>query len=485
MIDNILRLVSSKKEIILYGLLGILISFATYLFFFDDNPIVAVLLLGGLVLSLLIQDYRIIYFIFFLSIPYSIEVQFSSTLGTDLPTEPQMWLLFLVGIVLFITKGKNVNMTFAMHPISLLLILHIFSIFVTAWFSTNSVISYKFFLAKLWYVIPFFFIPFHFIRDIDMFKKLLKFCIWSLALGITIVIIRHGLKGFTFDTINSVMYPFFRNHVTYASIAVLVLPFVWAFYKTTEKKSLKKAYAFLIVLYIIGINLSFTRAAMGSIFLGIVAYFLIEYKLIKYVIGVAGVLLIMGISFISQGNKWLDYAPNYQRTIAHHNFDNLMEATYKLEDISSMERVHRWVAGVQMIKEKPVLGFGPGCFYSSYKPYTVNSFETYVSDNPEKSGIHCYYLMTFVEQGFFGFIIFALLIIALLIYGEKVYHNARNHEEKYFLMAANICIIIILILNLINDMIEVDKVGTFFFLCASIFVIFDLKNRKSINPTTG
>ena len=70
-----------------------------------------------------------------------------------------------------------------------------------------------------------------------------------------------------------------------------------------------------------------------------------------------------------------------------------------MEDISTMERVYRWVAGVEMVKDKPIFGFGPGTFYSAYKAYTLSSFQTYVSDNVDHSTVHNYFLLTFIEQG--------------------------------------------------------------------------------------
>jgi uncharacterized membrane protein len=44
-------------------------------------------------------------------------------------------------------------------------------------------------------------------------------------------------------------------------------------------------------------------------------------------------------------------------------------------------------------------------------------------------------------------------------------------------MAATISTVVICALLIINDLIEVDKVGPFFFLNASIIVLFDLKNN--------
>lgn len=46
----------------------------------------------------------------------------------------------------------------------------------------------------------------------------------------------------------------------------------------------------------------------------------------------------------------------------HTEFDDLLEATYKLEMLNAMERVYRWMAGIEMIKDRFWMGFGPGTF---------------------------------------------------------------------------------------------------------------------------
>ena len=62
-----------------------------------------------------------------------------------------------------------------------------------------------------------------------------------------------------------------------------------------------------------------------------------------------------------------------------------------------MERVYRWVAATRMFKDHPWMGFGPGNFYPYYMHYTLSDFETYVSDNPERSTAHNYPLLLLAE----------------------------------------------------------------------------------------
>ncbi|MFT5382853.1 MAG: O-antigen ligase, partial [Saprospiraceae bacterium] len=171
---------------------------------------------------------------------------------------------------------------------------------------------------------------------------------------------------------------------------------------------------------------------------------------------------------------------DYKNTIVHSKFDNLVEATINGEDVSTMERFYRWIAGFRMAAEKPITGFGPGNFYNFYKSYTVSSFETYVSDNPEKSGIHSYFLLMMVEQGFVGMIIFIALSFYALIKGEQVYHESRRITRKGIVMGAILSLVVINAFLLINDMIETDKMGTFFFMNLALIINMDIANKSEV-----
>ena len=199
----------------------------------------------------------------------------------------------------------------------------------------------------------------------------------------------------------------------------------------------------------------------------------------KYAIGLTIILSTLLLLNWSQDNKYLNFAPDFEHTITHTEFSDLLSATYKLQDISTMERVFRWVAGYHMIKERPLMGFGPANFHNNYKSYTLYSFRTYVSDNPEKSGVHSYYLMIAIEQGIIGFFIFIALCIFVLIYGETVYHQLTDKEDRLLAMSAIISFGIILSILIMNDMIETDKVGPFFFLSMAILTFLSQRNNKS------
>jgi len=77
------------------------------------------------------------------------------------------------------------------------------------------------------------------------------------------------------------------------------------------------------------------------------------------------------------------------------------------------------------------------------------------------------------------------LCFILLIEGERVYHICTDREDKYIVMAATLGFIIIFAMCLINDLIETDKVGPFFFFNAAIIMFFSWKysNDNAIPKT--
>ncbi|TXB66293.1 O-antigen ligase family protein [Phaeodactylibacter luteus] len=442
----------------------------------------AVLLIGYLA----IVDLKAVFTLLLFCIPISTELQLPSGLGLDLPTEPLMVGLMFVGFLFALQQGKTLDGGFLRHPITLLILLHLGWIAITAILSHQVVVSFKFLLSKIWYLATFFFLASRMLRSPADIRRFHWAVLLPLVLTIAIVTVRHGLRGFAFSEIHWVLSPFYRNHVAYAAIAVLFLPFVWFVRQWYPKGSAGRWAATLALpVLLVAIQLSYTRAAYVAAMAAVGAYYIIRLKLTRHVLITAVIGAAVGLGYVVQNNRYLDLAPNYETTVSHKDFNNLIQATYELEDISTMERLYRWVAGFNMTAAEPILGFGPGNFYFFYKSYTVTSFTTYVSDNPEKSGIHNYYLMLLVEQGIPGLLIFLALCFYALLRGEAIYHDAADRHDRHIAMMAALCIIIILVMQLINDLLETDKVGPFFFMSLAMLVVLDRKHSLRQGSAAG
>lgn len=464
---------------ILFLALGVIMLASVCLAAATDKIWILVFPFISLVVYATIVDLKLVFFVLFSTIPFSTEISFKNGFATDFPVEFFVIYLMFTYIGFLIYNAKKINSSFFRHPLTLLLVFHTLWIGISCFNSHDVFVSVKFFLAKIWYVVTFYFMAGIFIKNL----RDLKFLFWSVYIPVfvttCIILVRHSAFNFDFKHVNYIFDPFYRNHVDYACLLALIFPYIFfsvLWYKKWSNKWMFLVFGLLFIF--IAINLSYTRAAVVAIFFAAGAYYIVLYKLMKPAMVLAFLSVVVIIIYLSIDNKYLRLAPNYDKTTTQKSYEDLLEATYKLEDISTMERVYRWVAGFQMFKEEPVFGFGPGNFYNNYKSFTVSSFRTYVSRNPEKSGIHSYYLMTLVEQGIVGFSIFMLLIFYALAKAELVYHSLKDRESKLMLMAGLLSFIVILSLLLINDMIETDKVGPFFFLSLVIITNMDLKSQK-------
>jgi len=441
--------------------------------------ILSLLPLGVLIAYLCIVDFSKIFFLLLISLPFSIELYLPGGFATDLPFEPLVLVLMVVGILYFFKNLTSIRSDFPSHPLTLLVGLHFFWIFICVFPSADLYVSVKFLLAKCWYIAVYFFMAGLLLKSPASFRKMIWCIAIPMAITIVWVMIRHAGYGFSFEKINASVVPFYRNHVNYAATLSLFAPFIWYLKSYYPRYSFKWSILWgILLLVLLGVGLAYTRAAYLALFAAIGAYWIIRFRLIKLTLLVAFIASIALTYNLLENNRYMDYAPTFEKTISHKQFDNLLEATTKGEDVSLMERFYRWIAGVYMIKERMAFGYGPGNFHGFYKSYTVRKFETYVSDNPEKSGIHSYYLMLGVEQGIPGIIFFVLILFYFFYRIEIVYHRETDPFIANIIMASFMCIVVIALLLIINDLIETDKVGSFFFICLAILINIDSKQKK-------
>jgi O-antigen ligase len=427
------------------------------------------------VLGQAIMDFRVFFWLLLTMIPVSTVIFLPGGLSTDLPTEPLAIGLTGIFIVHALKHWPGYESKTFGHPIALLLYLHVGWILVSTLFSPGLLVSLKFSLAKLWYVGAYFLVPLLVLKT-PRHVRLFAHCIfWPLLFVAVQTLVRHAAFGFSFAMQHKTMHPFMSEHVSYAGCLATFTP--WLVYlgwsRLNRGKSIWWLASIIGPLWLAAVYFSYTRAAFVALALAAGAYFIVRWRLMKPALFAAMMVALGAAVYLLNDNKYLDYAPNYDTTITHERFDNLISATYKLEDISTMERFYRWIAAGHMIPYRPITGWGPGNFVEFYRGYTVNAFRTYVSENPEGSGIHSYYLMTLVEQGFPGLLIFLVYIFGLLIIGERIYHRVQDPATRNAVMAAILAMLIINAFNIINDQMETDKIGAQFLLNASILIVMD------------
>ena len=434
----------------------------------------ALLAPAGLAVGLLVAlvEWRWLYYLVFFLLPFTVEIPLFGGLSLDVPSEPLMLALTAcVGATLVLGTARLAPHEWR-HPLLVILALMLLWTATDALFSVDGLKSFKYLLAKGWYLVPFVLGTLLVVRRPAQAWRFAGVYAAGAGLVVLYVVSRHAAKGFSFAEINWALRPFFRNHVIYAAMLALLVPFVGLAIPAAGSAGARRAWRVALGLLLLGLLTSYTRASWLSLPIAGLFYGVLRLRLTRGLLLAVALGSAAGAAYFANGDRFMEFAPDYEHTVFNgKNFEKHLEATYKMKDVSGMERVYRWVAAARMIADKPVTGSGPATFYPEYKRYTIKSFRTYVSDNPEKSTTHNYFLLQLAEQGIPGFVLFVALVATALVTAEDQYHRARARPEvRRVVLAAALSLVVIVFHLVLNELVEVDKIGPVFFICLALLV---------------
>ena len=425
-----------------------------------------------LLILLSLKDVRHLYHILLFSIPFSSEVDVTSTLGTDFPDEPLMWLLS--GLLILVAMARHERIVASVGSLeprtAAFLLLHLAWVFIATVLSSYPLLSVKYAAAKLWYVTALGFGSWYCLRSMEDIRKAAAVLGSSTLLALILVTAKHIGLGLGFDTVNRSVEPFFRNHVNYGALLACLAPLPVAGFVLFPKR--RGLFTVVAILWAVALFFSYSRGAWLAVAAGAATVVAIRYRLLWLLAVACSVGVMATLLYLRQDNRYLDFSPHYERTVYHPDLADHLQATYRMTDISTMERFHRWIAAFRMMDGHLLHGYGPNSFYHEYRSRTVSAFRTYVSDNPEKSTVHNYFLLLLVEQGLPGMLLFLMLTMSMLNAAHTWYHGASEREERVVALVVSAVIAAVVVLNMLSDLIESDKVGTVFFICLGILLRF-------------
>ena len=436
-----------------------------------------------LLIPVVISNPENLFFLLIASLPLSTEVQVTQSLGTDLPDE--FIMIGLTGLLLMMIayRATILNRSVLSHPLVFLLTLHLVWVAVSCVFSVDPILSIKYLLAKLWYVAPFVFCTLVFIR-----KKTIAWMVLLLVVPMFFVVlqalVRHAWVGFSFESVSKTVTPFFRNHVNYSAMLVCMVPMVWALHKHFSN-NWKPWLKLVGIVFLAGILFSYSRGAWLALVIGGLLFYAIKNKTIEWIFLVSSIVLVAGFCLLGYKNKYIDYRPDFNKTIFHTDFAEHLSATYHLRDLSTAERFYRWIAAIRLSDDHLLTGVGPNNFYNSYKPYTVSAYKTWVSNNNDHSTVHNYFLLLLCEQGLPGMLIFITLLFGGFYYTQKIYHRSKDPLYKTVTITIGAILGMITTVNFLSDLIETDKIGSLFFLSIGVLVWIDIQpveSKQTLKP---
>lgn len=419
---------------------------------------------------------NVLLFITFLT-PLAVNISdLEMGLGVSLPTEPMMFGVLLVFAANLIFENKY-DRRASQHPISYVIYISLLWMLLTTLTSEYPIVSLKYLLSRLWFVVPFYFLAVLIFKKMKNIRTFLWLYLSALILVIIYTLIMHSAYGFEEEAGHWVMSPFYNDHTAYGAALAMFFPVVvgFVFYPGYSRKNKVTAFIFLLIVTI-GIIFSYGRAAWISVVVAlgvfIAAFLRIRFYWIALVAGV-----IIGFFVIFQQQILDRLEKNKQDSSA--NFVEHIQSIYNISsDASNLERINRWQAAIRMFNDRPILGWGPGTYQFVYAPYQRSREKTIISTNlGDKGNAHSEYLGPLSEMGMPGMMIFILLMIFVIYTGLRVYKRG-NVEVRFLSMMVTLGLVTYFAHGILNNFLDTDKLSVPFWGFIAIIVALDIYHTQ-------
>jgi len=416
---------------------------------------------------------KLVWIVVFLT-PLAITITDSDFgLGVSLPTEPLMAGILLLFIIRLFFDWRF-DKRFIKHPVTLAIFFNLLWMLLTTITSELPIVSIKYFVSRLWFVVPFYFLMSQLITKTSDIRKFSWLYIIPLIIVIIYTTIHHSLWGFTMKAGHWVMTPFYNDHTAYGMILAFFLPITISIIFTKEYSKTQKNYSILaVILILIALVLSYSRAAWLSVFAGIGVAFLMYFK-IKFRYVLISLIALVSIFFAFEQQIFDRLSKNNQDSSG--NFmEHISSASNIATDASNLERINRWACAIRLFEERPVVGWGPGTYQFVYAPMQKSKEKTIIStDFGDAGNAHSEYLGPLAEMGLIGSLSFILIAIMIISTGIRVYIKAPPGSIKYLSMGILVAFITYFVHGFLNNFLDSDKASVPFWGFAAILVLLDL-----------
>lgn len=404
-------------------------------------------------------------------------------IGISLPTEPLMFGILLFFLIKVIHDGKY-DVRILKHPITILILFNLVWILFTSITSEMPLVSFKFFLARLWFVVPFYFVI------LMMFRKTstIKTFIWLYTIGLLIVVVytiyNHSLRGFDEESGHWVMTPFYNDHTAYGAVLSLFIPPVFALSMLRSYSVGARILAFSIsMVLIVALILSYSRAAWLSLSLALVVLIIVLLRIrfqwvMVLTVGLVGV-------FITFQQQIFDKLEKNKQDSSANFVEHVQSITNISSDASNLERINRWQSAIRMFNERPFWGWGPGTYQFLYAPYQRSKERTIISTNAGDLGnAHSEYIGPLAESGILGMLSIFLIFCFSVYTGLMVYRKLKDRELKIIVLAVVIGLISYYLHGFLNNFLDSDKASVPVWGFIAILVAIDIYHNKIEEKTS-
>ncbi len=465
-------------------------------FYWKGGFVITLVPLALLVVWLFVVRFETGLLLMALLTPFSINMALLPGMELSMPVEPMM-ILFTVMFFFRVLVSKRAEVggrrsepipstsnlqppaTIMRHPVTLLLLASIAWMVITSCTSRLPWVSAKYTLARVWFVVPFFFAAAQIFRNRTRIRQFY----WAYAIGLGIVILiatSKTLGNFSdLQTLHRVMRPFYNDHTAYGCAIALMLPASVHFIFSHSHRGWRRVLTLLLFAGLcIGLFFSYCRAAWISVVGAIGVYVLIRMGMkVKWMVVLFGIGV--GAFFMYQSDVLYKLGKNHQDS-SYTLADQVKSISNISTDASNLERLNRWASAMRLWKESPVVGIGPGTYqflYGSYqKSYQLSTISTNAGD---LGNAHSEYIGPMTEQGLPGVLLVAALFLTTFATGVRVYRTARDSEVRHMAIAFTLSLLTYYIHGVFNNFLDTDKLSVPFWAFTAAVVALDVYSEKN------
>lgn len=410
--------------------------------------------------------------------PLSINIEeFTNSFGLFIPTEPLLFGMMLLFLMMNLRK-RIYDLNVWKNPIVWALSFYICWIFITSITSSLPVVSFKFLLVRLWFIIPMIFIGSIIFKKELNIKRFLWLFVIGMMLAMTYTLIIHATYGFAEKEGHWVMSPLFKDHTIYGAMVAFNLPIVVGLYLSKKHSPLIQAVLLaFIVLNLVGLYFSYTRAAWLSVIaaLGVLGliYFRIKFSWLVYITLFLGTTL-----FFSWDAIQMELARNKSEHTTENFAERIQSATNVSTDASNLERLNRWSCAIQMFEDRPFFGFGPGTYAFEYARFQEPENITIISTNFGDAGnAHSEYLGALSEMGVFGMLSILLIVAAIFYKGITLYLKwpEDQSEMRTLILAMILALVTYFVHAFLNNYLDTDKAAVPIWGFCAAFIALEMR----------
>ncbi|MEX1312024.1 MAG: O-antigen ligase family protein [Candidatus Sulfomarinibacteraceae bacterium] len=290
--------------------------------------------------------------------------------------------------------------------------------------------------------------------------------VWALA--------NHLPSGFSRRDSYEIAQPFFSNHTEYATVLAVWL-ILAAGLRSNRPDRRRRAISLIMALLFAGVLVAGARSAWLALLAALAVVVALRFRpdprRVVAIAAVTGLLLvgsIFGAAVVRDGPSLPD-DPTVGDRIADRSAPDA-----DLLDESFRERLTRWRSAARMLRDRPLFGFGPATFESTYGPYQQPRQLTHVSTYAgDRGDAHSELMTAAAEQGLGG--LAALVAVIVLVFGSGVRAatDAATTRDRRWATAWTAAVAALVASSCFNSLLELDKTAPLFWLAAAVVVWLD------------